>query len=239
MMNKPQVTPLYRKVIEELKSALDSGQYKIGDMLPSENDLCKTYSTTRPTVRQALTELTRLGYIVRQHGKGSIVSEPKSGLGILSLKGATAGVGKKKLKTQILTKPHKIAWPTDFFYDLNDAEKKAGAIYFTRLRYVNGAPTLYEETYLSDMNLPRFTMHNLEKNSLFDTLRKFHQIEIQEGEQKIWAIETDGELAALLNTKVKRPLLHMKRRLTTNVKGLYIYSSLYCNTEEYFIQDYF
>lgn len=238
-MSKPQVTPLYKKVIEDLKSAIDSGEYKTGDMLPSENDLCKTYSTTRMTVRLALTELTRLGYIVRRHGKGSIISEPKSGLGILSLKGATAGVGKKKLRTQILTKPQKIDWPTDFFYDLNEAEKKAGAIYFTRLRYVNGSPTLYEETYIGDMNLPRFMMHNLEKNSLFDTLRKFHQVEIQEGEQKIWAIHTNNELAKLLNIKVKKPLLHMERKLKTNVNGLYIYSSLYCNTEEFFIQDYF
>lgn len=238
-MNKPQSTPLYKKVIDELKSEIDSGHYKKGDLLPSENDLCKTYSTTRPTVRQALTELTRLGYIVRQHGKGSIVSEPKSGLGILSLKGATAGVGKKKLITKILTKPQKISWPAGFFYELNEAERRAGAIYFTRLRHVNGSPTLYEETYISDMELPRFTMHNLEKHSLFDILRKFHQVEIQEGEQKIWAVEADKELAALLNTKAKKPLLHMKRRLTTNIKGLYIYSFLYCNTEEYFIQDYF
>ncbi len=231
--------PLYRIVFEELKHRIDTGHYKKNDLLPSENELCKAYSTTRPTVRQALTELARLGYIHRQHGKGSIVSEPKNGLGILSLKGATAGVGKKNLRTAVITKARKTAWPTDFPFDLEEKEKAAGAIYLSRLRYINERPVLFEETYITDIQLSRFTTHNFEKRSLFDTLRSFHQVEVKEGEQRIWAIQADKTLADLLDTKLNRPVLHMKRRLKTSVNGLYIYSFLYCNTEEYFVQDYF
>src|SRR3546814_19978635 len=74
-MAKEPNTPLYKVLIEDLKKQIDDGHYKKGDLLPSENDLCKSYGTTRPTVQQALGELTRMGYIIRQHGKGSIVSE--------------------------------------------------------------------------------------------------------------------------------------------------------------------
>jgi DNA-binding GntR family transcriptional regulator len=238
-MSKNVTIPIYKKVQEELKNKIDSGTYKIGELIPSENDLCKTYSTTRPTIRLALSELMRMGYIVTQHGKGSTVSEPKNGLGILSLKGATAGVGRKNLKTEILHNPEKINWPGDFSYGLSATEIDSGAIYFSRLRYVNGLPVLYELTYISNINLPRFTVHNLEKNSLFDTLREFYQVEIKEGEQKIWAIEANKDLAKLLNIGFKKPVLHMKRKLMTNIKDLHIYSFLYCNTEEFFIQDYF
>ncbi|MGH2623415.1 MAG: GntR family transcriptional regulator [Sphingobacterium sp.] len=238
-MLKSNGTPLYKKVFEELKSKIDADFYKIGDLLPSENELCKIYFTTRPTIRQALNELTIMGYIIRQHGKGSIVCEPKNGLGILSLKGATAGVGKHNLKTTILTKPKKQSWADDFEYDLTPEEQESGAIYFSRLRYVNNHPTLFEETYISDIGLPRFTLHNLEKNSLFDTLKNFHQVEVKEGEQKIWAIQASINLAELFNIQANKPLLHMKRKLTTNKRNLFIYSFLYCNTEEYFIQDYF
>ncbi|GGH03755.1 GntR family transcriptional regulator [Parapedobacter pyrenivorans] len=238
-MVKEANTPIYKTLISDLKKQIDDGHYKKGDLLPSENELCKTYNTTRPTVRQALSELIRLGYIVRHHGKGSIVSEPKSGLGILSIKGSTAGVGKKNLRTQILAKTQKTTWPADFPYELSAIQSEAGCLYLARLRHVNGLPTLYEETYITDIDLPRFTMHNLEKHSLFETLNKYHKVEIKEGEQKIWAVSADKNLAELLAVKTGKPILHMKRSMQTNRPHLTIYSFLYCNTEEYFIQDYF
>src|SRR5690606_39851345 len=141
-----------RVLFINLMNQNDDGHYKKGDLLPSENELCKLYSTTRPTVRQALSELARLGYIVRHHGKGSIVSEPKNGLGILSIKGSTAGVGKKNLRTQILIKTHKTTWPDDFPYELSAAQREAGCLYLSRLRYVNGLLTLYDETYITDID---------------------------------------------------------------------------------------
>lgn len=238
-MAKGPNTPLYKILISDLKKQIDDGQYKKGDMLPSENDLCKTYGTTRPTVRQALGELMRMGYIVRHHGKGSIVSEPKNGLGILSLKGSTAGVGRKNLRTEILARTQRMDWPENFPYDLSDAQYQAGCLYLTRLRHVNDIPTLYEETYITDIGLPRFTIHNLEKNSLFETLDKYHNVEIKEGEQKIWAIAASENIANLLSIEPNKPILHMKRSLLTNKPNLVIYSFLYCSTEEYFIQDYF
>jgi len=237
-MNKEHA-PIYKVLFSDLKTQIDNGHYKKGDLLPSENELCKQYGTTRPTVRQALGELTKLGYIIRHHGKGSIVSEPKSGLGILSLKGSTAGVGKKNLHTELLEKAKKMDWPADFPYEVTEAQREAGCVYLARLRHVNGLPTLYEETYITDLDLPRFTMHNLEKNSLFETLAKYHKVQIKEGEQKIWAVAADKKVAQLLGVKVGKPVLHMKRSMQTNKPGLIIYSFLYCNTEEYFIQDYF
>lgn len=231
--------PLYKKVIDDLKSQIDKGEYKKGDLLPSENDLCLTYSTTRATIRQSLASLTNLGYIIRKHGKGSIVCEPKAGLGILSLRGVTAGVGDKNLRTSILQNPIKQKWPLNFYYELNADTLKAGCVFFTRLRYINQIPVLYEETHIANINIPRFSTHNLEDRSLFQLLNEKYNIEVTEGEQKIWAVNGNKTISKLLNIKTSEPLVHMKRKLQTNVKGLQIYSSLYCNTAEYFLQDYF
>ncbi|TKB96373.1 GntR family transcriptional regulator [Pedobacter cryophilus] len=238
-MIKKDNTPLYKKVIDDLKALIDKGDYKKGDLLPSENDLCKTYNTTRVTVRQALSGLINMGYITRRHGKGSIVSEPKKGLGILSLSGVTAGVGDQDLVTSILQKQIKQDWPVDFFYDLDEEEQKKGCIFLTRLRFIDQVPVLYEETFITNQHLPRFSSKNLENRSLFKLLNEQYQVEVKEGEQKIWAIHGDKKISKLLDIKTSHPLVHMKRRLQTNIQGLNIYSSLYCNTEEYFLQDYF
>jgi DNA-binding GntR family transcriptional regulator len=238
-MIRKETIPLYKKVIDDLKRSIDDATYKKGDLLPSENDLCKTYSTTRVTVRQALSGLTNMGYITRKHGKGSIVTEPKKGLGILSFAGVTAGIGDQNLTTQILQKQTKQSWPLDFFYELNEVEIQKGCFFFKRLRQIDNIPVLYEETYISNINLPRFADKNLEDVSLFKTIKESYNIEITTGEQKIWAVNGDKLVSKLLNVKSAEPLVHMKRRLQTTVKDLNIYSSIYCNTQEYFLQDYF
>lgn len=231
--------PLYKKVFDDLKLSIDSGKYEKGALLPSENELCKTYNTTRVTIRQALSGLMTIGYITRHHGKGSIVSEPKNGLGILSISGVTEGVGNQTLTTLILQKPVVQQWPADFFYELNAEEINQGCIFFTRLRYIDNIPVLYEETYIGNINLRGFTSKKLDNTSLFKTLKTFYDIEIKEGEQKIWAIHGDKKISKLLDIKTNHPIVHMKRRLQTNVKDLNIFSSVYCNTAEHFLQDYF
>ncbi|MEO5603303.1 MAG: GntR family transcriptional regulator [Cyclobacteriaceae bacterium] len=238
-MRKKETIPLYKKLIDDLKKAIDGGKYTQGEMLPSENDLCKTYRTTRSTVRLALTGLTNLGYIVRQQGKGSIVSAPKRGLGILSVSGVTAGVGDQSLRTVILEKPTKQVWPPILLSELTYEEKQAGCLYFSRLRYINNVSVLYEETFISDIQLPRFTTRNLENRSFLKILKEGYQIEVVGGEQKIWAISAGKKISKLLKLRVDSPIVHMKRKLKTNKKDLNIYSWLFCNTQNHFLHDFF
>lgn len=238
-MKKEDTVPLYKKLLEDLKKAIDDGRYKTGELLPSENDLCKAYRTTRPTVRQALAELTNSGHIIRYQGKGSIVSEPKRGLGIMSVSGVTAGVGNQSLKTVILKKPTKQSWPFILTEELTDGEKQAGCIYFTRVRYINNVPVLYEETFITDIKLPRFTSRNLENRSFLNILHEQYQIDVIGGEQKIWAVKADKTISKILKLRINTPIVHMKRKLKTNVNGLNIYSWLFCNTENHFLHDFF
>jgi len=238
-MKSDKLSPLYKKVIDDLRTQIEKGVYQKGELLPSENDLCKTYNTTRVTVRQALSGLTNLGYITRRHGKGSIVTEPKTGLGILSLSGVTAGIGNQHLSTSILQKQVKQDWPPDFFFPLDEGQLKHDCIYFTRLRRINDIPVLYEETYITNTDLPGFISKELENLSLFKILKESYNVDVKEGEQKIWAILGDKTISELLDIKKSHPIVHMKRKLKTNILNLNIYSSVYCNTEEHFLQDYF
>lgn len=44
--------------------------------LPAEPDLANEFSVSRPTIRQALTELTQEGYLIRKKGRGTFISRP-------------------------------------------------------------------------------------------------------------------------------------------------------------------
>ena len=227
--------PQYKRIYEILRKHIVEGVYDEGDLLPSENELCNIYGLTRPTVRQALSELVQDGYISKQQGKGSIVNKIPQGIGILSIAGTTTALKNKNLKTRILVKPQIIPWPEGFMFRLSDLETESGCIYMTRLRLLDEVPIFYDINFIPNINLPRFTSRSFENRSLFDLLREAYQVEIKGGEQKIRAINADRYICSCLIIKPSEPVLHMERKMITNRQELNIYSSIYCNTKFYAI----
>lgn len=65
----------YSKLMEDLKEMILSGKIQVGDQLPSENELAKSYAVSRQTVRKALEILQNEGFIYAEHGKGTFCSE--------------------------------------------------------------------------------------------------------------------------------------------------------------------
>ena len=137
-----QAAPRYRKLYEILRKHITGNVYREGDLLPSENELCRIYGMTRPTVRQALGCLANDGFIRKHQGKGSIVRKPPLDIGILSVSGTTSAVGSRDLKTRIVVKPVLIPWPEDFMFPLSDLETESGCIYMERLRLLDDDPKI-------------------------------------------------------------------------------------------------
>jgi len=227
--------PQYRKLYEILRKHISEGVYKEGDMLPSENELCQLYGLTRPTVRQSLSTLANDGYIRKHQGKGSIVHHLPREIGILSVSGTTSAIGDRNLKTKIVVKPILIPWPLDFMFPLTELEKESGCIYMERIRLLDNDSIFYDISYLANINLPRITARQFENRSLFQILRDYYHIEIKGGEQRIKAIPATVKISRYLDLKKGQPVLHLERKLETNNQGLYLYSSIFCNTEKYSI----
>ena len=73
-MNKLSSNPLYEQVFNRIKDSVRSGEYKKGDLIPSEKELMELMGVSRVTVRQALKMLSDSGIIETRKGKGSIVA---------------------------------------------------------------------------------------------------------------------------------------------------------------------
>src|SRR5881409_4153752 len=52
-------------------------QLRVGEAIPSERRLSSDLGVSRLTLRAALDELVRDGYLDRRHGSGTYVTEPK------------------------------------------------------------------------------------------------------------------------------------------------------------------
>jgi DNA-binding GntR family transcriptional regulator len=233
MDGKRKELPLYKKVYETLRKNINDHVYKERDVLPSEHELCTLFQATRPTVRKALDRLVHEGYIKKKQGKGSIVIGNPKGVGILSLSGTTSAVGEENLITRIIIKPEFRTWNKAFSFSIREDEQEVGCIYLERLRIMNGQPVFYDITMIPNINLPRFTSRNLENKSLFDTLRTAYQIDVTGGQQRLMAILADEKLQEYFKVPKGHPVLQLDRKIETSRDGFFIYSQVFCNTEEF------
>jgi DNA-binding GntR family transcriptional regulator len=214
------------------------GNFLPGDILPSENELAIEHNLSRSTVRQALDELVKERYIYKHKGKGSIVLEPKrQSLGLFSIKGFSESLAETASipKTIFLENPKHIEWEEDFFFPLTDDEKLLGCLLIKRLRLVEDNAVMLENTYIPDIGLPLVSKSNFINNSLFETLAQNFGIKITMAEQELLATQANVDLAEIFKIEMNSPLLHVFRKYHTTKQGLFIYSSFFCNTQQYSI----
>jgi DNA-binding transcriptional regulator YhcF (GntR family) len=66
--------PKYEQVIDGIIGLIQTKQLKVGDKLPSLNEICKEFNLSKDTVLVAYNELKSRGIIHPKHGKGFYVS---------------------------------------------------------------------------------------------------------------------------------------------------------------------
>ncbi len=65
---------LHRQLYVLLKEQIVTGRYRAGDLLPTQEALCRQFSISRITVRRALADLGEDGFIVNRQGVGAFVA---------------------------------------------------------------------------------------------------------------------------------------------------------------------
>ena len=68
--------PLYERATTALLDLIARDQYQAGDRLPGEHELAQELGISRPTLREALSELKNRGIVDRRHGVGTFVTHP-------------------------------------------------------------------------------------------------------------------------------------------------------------------
>lgn len=71
-------TSIAKQIAERLREAIMTGHLRVGERLPTEDDLARRYGVSRPTIREALKRLAALSLIRSRRGPtgGNFVAEP-------------------------------------------------------------------------------------------------------------------------------------------------------------------
>ncbi|MGI6776549.1 MAG: GntR family transcriptional regulator [Acetivibrionales bacterium] len=92
MINKYSNVPLYSQLKNLIIEKIAKGEFAEESKIPSEQELCEMYDISRPTVRQAISELTNSGVLYKQKGKGTFVSKSKTAIDVKNYSGFTDSI---------------------------------------------------------------------------------------------------------------------------------------------------
>jgi len=183
-------------------------EWEIGHILPSESELCQTYSVSRTTVRKAIDELVHEGLVHRLQGKGTYVAPSKMKVHFVQRRtGFFEDMVAQgfRVKSHVLEKG--VIAPTKQVATTLELEPQEEVIYFVRLRFIDDEPILLAKTFLPYHLFPRLVDENLEDISLYALMAAKYGVQFGNGTSWVDAGLATQEEAGILNIPVGSALL--------------------------------
>lgn len=161
-----------------MKKKIEDKEWSLGFRIPIEQELCNVFEVSRVTVRSAISELVRQGYLIRQQGRGTFVSKKviSDKLTMFTTFGELMLEEGIDFSTDMLAQT--IMMPVDDLADKLNVSGDKHIIYIKRLRKVDNKPILIQETYIPFHICPPLLEEDVRKNSLFELLERKHGIHL-------------------------------------------------------------
>lgn len=208
-----KVTPLYQQIFEELKGAIESGEYIPKDRIPSEPELSERYGVSRITVRRAIEELCSEGYLVKQQGRGTFVSMPRINRRLLQYEFArsfTQVCEDNGMKAGAHLVNRLIVPVRSEEAQFLKLSEDALLLYLQRVRTADGQPIFEENIFLPYVGYESLLHRSLEDVSIFNLIGEIHGgIPAHTPQRTIEAVRATSEQASRLAIAANDPLLYL------------------------------
>ncbi|MGL6154340.1 MAG: GntR family transcriptional regulator [Cetobacterium sp.] len=198
-INKENNIPLYTQLMDLILDEIESGKLTHGDKIHSERELAEFYSISRATVRQAISELEKQGYLHKIHGKGTFVSNKRMNQelnGFYSFGEVIEKEGKKPSNKVIdlSLREAGVGLGKIFNIDINDT------IYvLSRIRLADGEALMYETTYLPTWRFKDLKKMDIEKFGLYNALKNIYSVELSSADETFYPCILDENDEKFLN----------------------------------------
>jgi GntR family transcriptional regulator len=208
----PDFRPLYAQVRELMIRRMLRGDWRPGELLPSEGRLAAEFGVSQGTMRKALDEMATQNLVVRQQGRGTFIAEHSQQHALFHFFHIRDESGLKELPTgRVLALKHARA-------DRDQARRlalppRAPIITILRLRALRGKPVILERIVL-----PAALFRGLEltiDGEMPDELYVLYQqrfgVTVARAEEKLRAVAADALDARSLGVARRAPLLEIDR----------------------------
>jgi GntR family transcriptional regulator len=185
----------------------------VGEAIPSERQLSGDLGVSRLTVRAALDDLVREGFLERRHGAGTFVSEPKIAQE-LTMTSFTEDMRRRGMAPSSKTLELKTVAAGARLGRLLHVSPSERIVVVTRLRYADRETMAIETLHVSEALVPGLTAKDLEQHSFYELLEERFGVVVVGGSQAIEPTVTNEEESTALGVPLHSPAFLFER--TTN-----------------------
>jgi GntR family transcriptional regulator len=222
-VNRRAEMPIFRQIAQQLRTQIESGGLHFGDVIPGERELAESLNVSRMTLRAAIDDLVDEGLLVRQRGRGTVVSNLR-----INKQAQVAGFMSfsEEMRARGLEPSSRIL---AFKSEIADAAVAAqldlplGAqvILLKRVRMANGEPMALERCYVPFERFSRLLQFDLSARSLYEILEREFDTRPTLCQETVEAIALDAPEARDLGVKRGAPAL-LVTRVTRDARGALI-----------------
>lgn len=203
--------PLYIQIAEKLISQIETGELAPGDRLLPERELSEKLGINRMTLRRALRVLEYQGLVVRKHGVGTFIGEPKIDRPMDVLFRFTRGMQKRGLTPGAKMISFEQT-PVDAGIGRDLGIPPSSPVYkILRLRTINKEPVMLEGYTIPVQLFPGLGSYDLEKRSIYEVMETEFGVKIARARQSFEPVVATAFEAELLGVWVGAPLMLEKR----------------------------
>ncbi|KAI3589928.1 GntR family transcriptional regulator [Cupriavidus sp. CER94] len=235
----PTFSPLYQQIKALIMQSLQTGEWKPGEMIPSEMDLAARYKVSQGTVRKAIDELAADNLVARRQGKGTFVTTHHEDvvkfrfLRLVPDEGEPHYGASRVLECKRLRAPAEIA-------RLLDIRTGDSVVQIRRVLTFSNEATVLDEIWLLGANFKGLTAEKLNewKGPMYALFEAEFGTRMIRATEKIRAVAADNTAAELLSVAPGSPLLSVERvSFTYGDRPVEVRRGLYVTTRHYYQND--
>jgi GntR family transcriptional regulator len=209
-IDKSSRTPLYLQLMNILIKKIEK-DYEENEQILSEREICDKYDVSRTTVRQAMDELEKEGYIYKVHGKGTFVSPKKLNQDLISFYSFTEEMKKIGKNPSSEVTGFEIIQASDKIASKFKMESGDLLFKISRIRKADNIHMIYETTYLPFNRFKELVKEDLVEKPMYDVLIKKFNVKLTSAEEIFQPILTNKLESIYLGIKEGNPSLRIER----------------------------
>ena len=235
----PTFSPLYQQIKALILQSLQAGEWKPGELIPSEVELANRFKVSQGTVRKAIDEMSAENLVVRRQGKGTFVATHHEARAHFRFLRLMPDVGEAHAGESRIIEVKRLRASADVAR-LLDIKSADSVIFIRRVMAFDGVPTILEEIWLPGIIFKGLTAERLidykgPMYGLFETEFGTHMIHAAE---KIRAVSAGLEESELLQVAMATPLLSVERvSFTYGNKPVEVRRGLYVTDRHHYQND--